>query len=53
MSMQRGANTPEELVKSIQKLGREMLEFRDCINGIREIVITLDEDDGSFTITTD
>ncbi|KAF6690723.1 MULTISPECIES: hypothetical protein [Bacillus] len=53
MSMQRGANTPVELAKSIQKLGREMLEFRDCINGIREIVITLDEDDGSFTITTD
>ncbi|XBW80048.1 hypothetical protein ABRD05_16015 [Bacillus velezensis] len=53
MSMQRGANTPDELAKSIQKLGRGMLEFSDCINSIREIVITLDEDDGSFTITTD
>ncbi|MER1274793.1 hypothetical protein RJD11_10130 [Bacillus velezensis] len=53
MSTQRGTNTPEELAKSIQKLGREMQEFNDCINGIREIVITLDEDDGSFTITTD
>lgn len=30
-----------------------MQELSDCSNGIREIVITLDEDNGSFTITTD
>lgn len=53
MSMHRGADTVEGLVEIIRQLGKEMLDFGDCDNGIKEIVITRVEDDGSFSIISD
>ncbi|WP_176215158.1 hypothetical protein [Cytobacillus gottheilii] len=53
MSMQYGAKTVQELLKVIDHLGEQMYKFGDCNNGIKEILITRDEDDGSFTITSD
>ncbi|MFQ3543477.1 hypothetical protein Q7A53_05275 [Halobacillus rhizosphaerae] len=54
MSMQQGAKTVNELMKVIKELATDMQEFSDCENApVREIVITIDEDDNSFTITSD
>jgi hypothetical protein len=53
LSMHQGADSVEELLKVVGRLGKEMKEFGDCDNGIKEIVITLGEDDGSFSIISD
>lgn len=53
MSMQQGAETVGELIVVVEKLAKDMQKFYDCENGMREIVITVDEEDGSFLITSD
>jgi hypothetical protein len=52
MSMQQGAKTVDELLEKIRPLAKEMLEFSDCYNAVREIEIRLDKD-GEFIITSD
>lgn len=53
MSMQQGANTVKELLEKVGKLAKEMQDFSDCDNTIREIEIRIDEEDNSFIITSD
>lgn len=53
MSMQQGAETVKELLEKVAKLAKEMQDFSDCDNAIREIEIRMDEDDNSFIITSD
>lgn len=53
MSMQQGVKTVEELIELIRYSATEMQKFSECDNVIREIIIAIDEDDNSFTITSD
>lgn len=43
----------EELIELIRYSATEMQKFSGCDNVIREIIIAIDEDDNSFTITSD
>ncbi|MBM7598244.1 hypothetical protein JOC34_000601 [Virgibacillus halotolerans] len=52
MSMQQGARTVDELLDVIKPLAKEMIEFNDCGNVVREIEIYVDRD-GDFVITSD
>jgi hypothetical protein len=52
MSMQQGANTVEETMQILRPLLSEMLEFRECINAVREISIHIGGK-GDFAITSD
>jgi len=51
MSMHQGASNIEELSVVVARLAKDML--KKCDNSVKEIVITLDEEDDTFDIISD